>query len=354
MVPEHLVAMQVAAPFSVYSKSEKAIPLERELTARVASLPGVKSVGITSSLPLGDADGTTQFVVLGRPDNGETNEVTYRQVSSNYFVTLQARLINGRYFAEAENGSKPPVTIINQAFAKMYFPGENPIGKRINYKGAPATSAMEIIGLVDEIKEGQLDFAPRAAFYIPFEQRPRSNFSLVVRGTQASQPLLHAMSAILHQIDPDIATFGGMSMTERIHDSPAAYLHRSSAWLAGGFAALALLLGIVGLYGVIAYSVSQRTREIGIRMALGAQRNSVLQLILKQAGSLIVVGVIVGLLCSLAAAIVMRNLLFGVRPWDLSTFFAVALMLAGCALLASYIPARRAARVNPMVALRYE
>jgi macrolide transport system ATP-binding/permease protein len=145
-----------------------------------------------------------------------------------------------------------------------------------------------------------------------------------------------------------------MSMTERIHDSPAAYLHRSSAWLAGGFAALALLLGIVGLYGVIAYSVSQRTREIGIRMALGAQRNSVLQLILKQAGSLIVVGVIVGLLCSLAAAIVMRNLLFGVRPWDLSTFFAVALMLAGCALLASYIPARRAARVNPMVALRYE
>jgi macrolide transport system ATP-binding/permease protein len=354
MEPEHLVALQVAAPFSVYSKSEKAIQLEREISARVASLPGVKSFGITSSLPLGDADGTTQFLVVGRPDNGETNEVTYRQVSSNYFVTLQARLINGRYFAETEDASKPPVTIINQAFAKLYFPGENPVGKRINYKGAPATSAMEIVGLVDEIKEGQLDFAPRAAFYVPFEQRPRPYFSLVVRGTQASQPLLHEMSAVLHQIDPDIATFGGMSMSERIHDSPAAYLHRSSAWLAGGFAALALLLGIVGLYGVIAYSVSQRTREIGIRMALGAQRNSVLQLILKQAGSLIVAGVSAGLLCSLAAAIIMRNLLFGVQPWDASIFLAVVVVLAGCGLLASYIPARRAAQVDPMVALRYE
>ena len=354
MEPKHLVTLQVAAPFSVYSKPEKAIPLERELSARVATLPGVKSVGITSSLPLGDADGTTQFVVIGRPDNGETNEVTYREVSSTYFATLEAKLISGRYFAETEDASKPPVTIINQAFAKLYFPGENPVGKRINYKGAPATSAMEIVGLVDEIKEGQLDFAPRAAFYIPFEQSPRPNFSLVVRATQASQPLLHEMSTVLHQIDPDIATFGGMSMIKRIHDSPHAYLHRSSAWLAGGFAGLAFLLGIVGLYGVIAYSVSRRTREIGIRMALGAQRNSVIQLILKQAGSLVIAGVMAGLLCSLAAAAFMRNLLFGVRPWDLPTFFGVAVLLAGCALLASYVPARRAAKVDPMVALRYE
>jgi predicted permease len=291
---------------------------------------------------------------VGRPENGETNEVTYRWVSSNYFATLEARLMSGRYFAETEDASKPPVTIINQAFARVYFPGENPVGKRINYKGAPATSAMEIVGLVDEIKEGQLDFAPRAAFYIPFNQRPVPFFSLVVRATQASQPLLHAMSSVLHEIDPDVAAFNGMSMTERIHDSLAAYLHRSSAWLAGGFAGLALLLGIVGLYGVIAYSVSQRTREIGIRMALGAQRSSVVQLILKQAGRLVIAGIAAGLLCSLAAAIVMRNLLFGVRPWDLSTFIAVALVLAGCALLASYIPARRAAKVDPMVAVRYE
>jgi predicted permease len=314
----------------------------------------VKSVGISSALPLGDADGTTQFVVVGRPENGETNEVTYRWVSSNYFATLEARLMSGRYFAETEDASKPPVTIINQAFARVYFPGENPVGKRINYKGAPATSAMEIVGLVDEIKEGQLDFAPRAAFYIPFNQKPSPFFSLVVRATRASQPLLHEMSSVIHEIDPDVAAFNGMSMTERIHDSPAAYLHRSSAWLAGGFAGLALLLGIVGLYGVIAYSVSQRTREIGIRMALGAQRSSVVQLILKQAGRLVIAGIAAGLLCSLAAAIVMRNLLFGVRPWDLSTFIAVALVLAGCALLASYIPARRAAKVDPMVALRYE
>jgi len=354
MEPEHLVTLQVAAPYSTYSKPERSVPMARELMSRIGNLPGVKSVSITNVLPLGDADFTTQFVVPGRPDNGETNEVTYRLVSGNYFSTLQARLLNGRYFAETDDSSKPNVTIINAAFAKRYFPGENPVGKRINYRGAPATSAMEIVGVVDEVKEGQLDFAPRSAFYIPFNQSPRPFFALVVRTTQAYQPLLHAMSTIIHEIDPGIASFKGETMADRIHDSPAAYLHRSSAWLAGGFAGLALLLGVIGLYGVIAYSVSQRTREIGIRMALGAQRASVIQLILGEAGALVATGIAAGILCSLASATVIRKLLFGVRPWDLSTFAAVTLALAACALLASYIPARRAANVDPMVALRYE
>jgi predicted permease len=301
----------------------------------------VKSAAITSRLPLGDADFTAQFVVPGRPENGETNEVTYRQVSANYFSTLQARLLNGRYFTETDDSSKPNVTIINAAFAKRYFPGENPVGKQINYRGAPATSAMEIVGVVDEVKEGQLDFAPRSAFYLPFNQSSRPFFAaLVVRTTQADQPLLHAMSRIIHEIDPGIASFKGETMAERIHDSPAAYLHRSSARLAGGFAGLALLLGVIGLYGVIAYSVSQRTREIGIRMALGAQRGSVIQLILGEAGRLVATGIAAGLLFSLASAAVIRKLLFGVQPWDLSTFAAVTLALAACALLASYIPAR--------------
>ena len=143
-------------------------------------------------------------------------------------------------------------------------------------------------------------------------------------------------------------------MIERLHDSPAAYLHRSSAWLAGGFAGLALLLGVIGLYGVIAYSVSQRIREIGIRMALGAQQNAVMQLILGEAGTLAMAGIATGVACSLVGAILMRKLLFGVRPWDLPTFAVVAVALAFCALLASYIPARRAAKLDPMVALRYE
>jgi ABC-type antimicrobial peptide transport system permease subunit len=144
------------------------------------------------------------------------------------------------------------------------------------------------------------------------------------------------------------------TMVARINDSPSAYLHRSSAWLVGGFATLALLLGVVGLYGVIAYSVSQRTREIGVRMALGAQRSSVYQLILKEAGWLVTTGIGAGLMCSIAAANLIRGLLFGVRSWDAATLAAVSAVLATSAMLASYIPARRAARVDPMVALRYE
>ena len=354
MEPQQLVTLQTAAPPFIYSKHEKAIALERDLMDRVGVLPGVKSVSITNKLPLGDADFTTQFVVVGRPDNRETNEVTYRRVSANYFSTLQARLLGGRYFAESDDSSKPRVTIINAAFAKRYFPDENPVGKQINYRGAPATSAMEIVGVVDEIKEGQLDFAPRPAFYVPFNQQSFPFFSVVVRATQDSRSLLPAISNVIHGIDPSIASFDGETMTERLHDSPAAYLHRSSAWLAGGFAGLALLLGVIGLYGVIAYSVSQRTREIGIRMALGAQQNSVMQLILGEAGTLAMAGIAAGVACSLVAAILMRKLLFGVRPWDLPTFAVVAVALAFCALLASYIPARRAAKLDPMVALRYE
>ena len=166
--------------------------------------------------------------------------------------------------------------------------------------------------------------------------------------------ILPALAAIIRQIDPAIVAYRGVTMDEKIHDSPSAYLHRSSAWLVGGFAGIALLLSVVGLYGVIAYSVSRRTREIGIRMALGAPRGSVYQLVLKEAGWLTAFGIIVGLVSSLAATTLMRTLLFEVRSWDLPTLSAVALTLAICALLASFLPARRAAAVNPTEALRLE
>jgi ABC-type antimicrobial peptide transport system permease subunit len=166
--------------------------------------------------------------------------------------------------------------------------------------------------------------------------------------------LFPELVAAIHQVGANISIFGEATMVDRINDSPAAYLHRSSAWLVGGFAALAFLLGVVGLYGVIAYSVSQRTREIGVRMALGAQRKSVYQLILKEAAWLTGAGIAGGIVCSIAAATLIRGLLFGVRSWNAPTLAAVSAMLAVSALLASYIPARRAANVDPMVALRYE
>jgi macrolide transport system ATP-binding/permease protein len=348
--PDHLAMLRIGARGDRYAKDAQVVALERQILARIASLPGVRSAGITDSLPVGDGDGIMQFQVVGRPMLREHNEANDRWVSSSYFPTIGARLVRGRYFTDAEDASKPPVAIISRTLAAQYFAGEDPIGKQITMGGSPA---MEVVGIVDDIKEGPLDMV-RPAIYSPFSQGPNNDFAVVLRTSQAEQTLPSEMSDAIHQIDPGIFTYGGVTMTERINDSPSAYLHRSSAWLVGGFAGLALLLGVVGLYGVIAYSVSQRTREIGVRMALGAQRASVYGMIFREAGWLIVFGVTAGLLCSVAAGMLMRTLLFGVRAWDAPTLAAVATVLAVCALLASYIPARRAASVNPVEALRAE
>jgi len=213
---------------------------------------------------------------------------------------------------------------------------------------------IEIVGVVEDIKEGPLDVPTPPVLYTPFNQRARNDFGLVVRTRDAEESLLPVLAATIRQIDPGIVTYRGATMNERIHDSPSAYLHRSSAWLVGGFALVALLLGVVGLYGVVAYSASQRTREIGIRMALGARTASVYRLILKEAGWLTAAGVVVGLVCSVAAASLIRGLLFEVRSWDVETLATVAALLGISALAASLIPARRAASVNPVEALRAE
>ena len=352
--PDHLATLLLSAPRESYSKNPQTIALERRVLDRVSTLPGVSSVSIANKLPVGDGDFTTSFRVVGRPYHGEHNEVAYRQVSPGYFHTLQARLFEGRYFTEAEDATKPHVVLINRALARQYFPGENPVGMSINYDGAPPQEAMQIIGMIDDIREGPLDTAARSAMYIPFDQHPSNFFSIVVRSSVDAQSLLPVLASTIHQIDPSIATFGAATMDQRIHDSPAAYLHRASAWLGGGFAALALLLSVVGLYGVIAYSVSQRTREIGVRMALGAQRSMVYQLILKEAAWLIAVGVLAGLVGSIAAATGVRRLLFGTEPWDPFTFATVVAVLGSAALAASFIPAHRAASVNPVQALRAE
>jgi macrolide transport system ATP-binding/permease protein len=280
--------------------------------------------------------------------------VNERDVSSAYFTTLGATLLRGRYFTEAEDETKPPVVIINQALARLYFPGEDPIGQRIGDDDLSPKSIKEIIGIVADIKEGTLDSEIVPAVYYPFNQSPDSFFFVVVRTSQAEQSMLPLLDSAVHQVDPDLGTMNQSTMTQLVNDSQTAYLHRSSAWLVGGFAALALLLGVVGLYGVIAYSVSRRSREIGVRMALGAQRGAICRLILKEAGWLAIFGIILGLACSITAAVLMRKLLFGTRAWDLPTLAAVAALLATASLLASYIPARRAASANPVESLRAE
>jgi macrolide transport system ATP-binding/permease protein len=353
MQADHLATLGIVAPTAAYGKDEQAIALGRQITAEIAHLPGVKSVAIASDLPITGWGDTTWFHILGRPWHGEHLEVPERDVSANYFTTMGAKLQRGRYFAEDEDQSKPRVAIVNQAFVQEFFPGEEPMGKQFEFlTGKPVP--VEIVGIVEDIKEGPLDTTNRSAMYIPFNQSPGNYFNLAVRTSQDENSVLQSMVAAVEKINPDIATAGGASMNDRINRSFATYLHRSSAWLVGGFAFLALLLSVVGLYGVIAYSVSQRTREIGVRIALGAQPGAVYKMILREAGWLALAGIGAGLVCAVGAATLMRKMLYGTQSWDVLTLLSVAAVLGIAALLASYAPARRAASVDPVVALRME
>ena len=350
----HLITMHVRAPLPAYGEDPKAVALQRKIVDEVRNLPGVTSVALVDMLPL-TINGNTDWVrFVGRDYNGEHNEVNQRGVSSEYFTTLQAKLLRGRMFADSEDMTKPKVVVINQTLAKKYFPGEDPIGKRFGDTSLTQQSIREIIGVVDDIREGALDSEIWPAYYYSLNQFPDFGYSLVVRTSQADESLIPTVADAIRGIDSGINISNQTTMTERVNNAPTVYLRRSSTWLVAGFAAVALLLGVVGLYGVIAYSVSQRTREIGVRIALGAQRASVYRLILKEAGALALAGIVIGTGCAILAASLMRKLLFGTPPWDVTTLICVAIVLGASALLASFLPARRAASVDPISALRAE
>ena len=351
--PKHLITMTVAAP-GAYAQGKEGVMLSRKVVDQIKSLPGVTSVALASTLPLSFNGNTDWIRFVGRAYNGEHNEVNERQVSSDYLATLRAKLLRGRTFTDSEDLSKPRVVMINQTLAKKYFPGEDPIGQRFGDTNLNRQSIKEIIGIVDDIREGPLDSEIWPAYYEPLNQSPRNYFSVLVRTAQAEESLIPMVSDAIRGIDSKINISNQTTMTERVNTAPTVYLRRSSTWLVGGFAAVALLLGVVGLYGVIAYSVSQRTREIGVRIALGAQRGMVYRLILREAGVLAVVGILIGTGCAIVTASMMRKLLFGTPPWDITTLVCVAAVLGAAALLASFLPARRAASVDPMTALRAE
>jgi len=350
---DHLATVTVTAPNSKYASDEKTVALIDQISTRVSTLPGVSSVGVSSRRPL--VGGNTMWTrVVGREYQGGHDEVHYREVTPGYFTTLQATLVRGRYFRDDDTPSKPAVVMVNQTLVRKIFGGEDPLNRQLVYPPPSTQPPMTIVGVVADIKEAALDSETPATIYVPFAQDPTSGFSVFVRTVQSESSVLSSLTTAIHEIDPSLAVFGGSDMRTLVNDSQSAYLRRSSAALVSGFAAVAWLLGIVGLYGVVAYSVGQRTREIGVRMALGAQQTAIYRLVLREAGWLTIAGIVAGVICAIGAATLMRGLLFGVTSWDIPTLLTVSFVLGASALVASYLPARRAASVNPVEALRAE
>jgi predicted permease len=326
--------------------------LARQIAERVAALPGVQSVGYADLLPLsaGLAPSST-FWVLGRAKEEQLPEDwPVRRISAQYFSTLQARLLRGRYFTEEEVASVRPVMIINESAARRYFTGQEPIGRSIAL-GGPASLSREIVGVVTDIKDGPPETPAHPSAYLPFDQPA---FTLALRLSQSQQLRLPTVTAAIREIRPDALVGELTTIVERANRLPSTSLHRSTAWLTGAFAVVAFVLSVVGLYGVVAYSVGQRTREIGVRMALGAPRRTVYRLVLGEASWLAGIGTILGMIGAVIAATLMRNLLFDVSSWDPPTLLGAGSVLLVSTLLASYIPARRAASVNPIEVLRSE
>ena len=337
-----------------YVKDAQQIALARRVSAELSALPGVRAVGLTSVLPV-SCNCTTDWIrVVGKPFDGRHQEVLERDVSSDYFRAIGAKLMEGRYFADRDDESQPNVAIINRAFARKYFPGEDPVGQQIGNTKLTPKSLRQIVGVVENMREGSLEDDVWPAEYLPISQSPDTYFYAVVRTGQDEHAILPQLGTAIHSRDPGVGTSEETSMSDRIRTSVPAYLHRSSSWLVGSFAVLALIVSVVGLYGVVTYSVSQRKREIGVRMALGAEKRAVYCMVLSEAGWLIAFGVVTGVLASMGVSKVLQQALFNVRPWDGTTLAGVTALLAVAALLATFAPARRAAQVNPVDALRAE
>jgi len=352
LVPENVLSAHLPVPAE---QIDGATPrLFRPLLEEVRSLPGVRSAAVVSMLPIQEAWTNGGFSIEGRPapPPGQEPFAETRVASPGFFATLGVPLLRGRDFTERDGEHGPDVVIINNTLARKYFPGEDPLGRRILYAPVPMT----IVGVVGDVRQAGLDEAPLAEMYFPYGLNEAVGFLgdavLVLRTAGPPESLAVPLRGALKKVDPTLPLYDVLTMREVIDKSLAG--RRLNLWLLGFFAAVALVLAATGLYGVISYLVAQRTREIGVRMALGAQKRDVQGLVLRQAALLAGFGIFLGLAGALAFTRVLDSLLYGVSARDPLTFAALAALLAAVALLASWLPARRAARVNPMVAIRAE
>ncbi|MEJ7576810.1 MAG: ABC transporter permease [Pyrinomonadaceae bacterium] len=357
--PRQVLTMQLSLPEAKYSEGRQQIQFFDQALARINALPGVRAVGVVTNLPLGHSKESSSFEVEGRapasPD--EKRQANASTISPDYFRAMDISVTNGRAFTERDRRETPGVVIINRALARRFFSDEDPIGKHLivvgrqerEFYGKPIPR--EIVGITEDVRF-ELEREADPEMYMPYAQRPIEKMTLVVRTDGAPTGITTAVRGAVLEVDKDQPVYNIRTMEQWLTESVAS--HRLVMTLTSLFAGLALLLAGVGIYGVMAYTVAGRTHEIGIRVALGAQRRDVLRLIIGQGLRLAVLGVGLGLLGAFAATRVMASLLYGVSATDPLIFFGVAVLLAGVALLACYIPARRATKVDPMIALRYE
>ena len=353
--PHGVITFTTELPDPRYPKPEMAAAFYRQLYERVRALPGVQSASSVIPLPLGDSVIRTSFEIEGRPvPKSEEPLAHIRVISTDYFSVMRIPVIKGRVFTAADRADSQPVVLINKALAEKTFPGEDPIGKHIKpgFSTFGPSKMREIVGIVGDVKHRALNRPDDSEVYVPEEQLGIGFMSGVVRTDAPTASLVPAIREIVASLDKDIPLYEVKTMDDYVAGSVAQ--PRLSSTLLGIFAALALVLAMVGIYGVMSFSVEQRTNEIGIRMTLGAQRADVLRLVLRQGLAIAAIGVALGIAGALASSGLLKSLLFGVRPSDPATLIGVAILLVACVLAACYIPARRATRVDPIVALRYE
>jgi putative ABC transport system permease protein len=352
--PDNALTVSVSLPRSKFPEENQRVAFFQQLLEKVGALPGARAVGATNPLPL-VGDTVLGFVIQGRPPlpAGAGPSTNFYAVSADYFKAMGIPLRRGRLFTERDAKDAPHVAIINETMAKKIFPDEDPIGKRITFDGGDSNPDWyEIVGIVGDVKQYGLDQATTLQTYEPYTQQTSSSMTLVARTTGDPSNLTAAIRNAVLQIDKEQPIANIRTLDQILSTSIAQ--QRFSMLLLGVFAAVAMLLAAVGIYGVLSYSVTQRTHEVGIRMALGAGRRDVLRLVIGHGMLLTLIGVAAGLVAAFALTRLMSTLLFGVSPTDLATFGLIALLLVTVALLACWIPARRATKVDPMVALRNE